>query len=102
MNYFIILLLVIIEMTIIFKEPKRKIDGSEIPAGARAYMKKGIFHMIFGIIGFVVVFFLRKFADTYTPDSISDKTWLVLFIIFGINLIIGVILLVMSMITRRP
>lgn len=49
-----------------------------------------------------MVFFLRKFADTYTPDSISDKTWLVLFIIFGINLIIGAILLVMSMITRRP
>lgn len=60
MNYFIILLLVIIEMTIIFKEPKRKIDGSEIPAGARAYMKKGIFHMIFGIIGFCCGLLFKK------------------------------------------
>lgn len=72
MNILILLLLVVIEITIIFKEPKDKSDDdvSETPTGARAYRMRGLFHLIIGCVCAVVSSVLRRL---FIPDSISDK-----------------------------
>lgn len=104
MNILILLLLVVIEITIIFKKPKDKSDDdvSETLTGARAYRMRGLFHLIIGCVSAVVSSVLRRFGDAYIPDSISDKIWIAIYIMVVINLVFGIILMFLSIIEDRP
>lgn len=101
MNILILLLLVVIEITIIFKKPKDKSDDdvSETPTGARAYRMRGLFHLIIGCVCAVVSSVLRRL---FIPDSISEKIWIAICIMVGINLLFGIILMFLSVIEDRP